>query len=233
MRNPLDRLRRLLGKKTAPPKTVKFTAAGLSATLKGERFLALNSHDPFIAQHGNLIIPAHRLIRRVWRTIGETPVMDEKTGITVQRAATGRYKGQLNSGTFKVTFGGRQFFVKLFRQAEGWRILRGVEKVDNLLQQSNYKLQGLKVMPIKPHIIYDRGRRSGVLVSDFFGEGEVVQVAGMPRGEKKARIKRAMEELHMKMEENSVVVSGLNEVNAFFLPAENTVLLYDLEYAGI
>jgi hypothetical protein len=70
----------------------------------------------------------HQLINAHFEQLSHNrPIAEEETGIRIQKAATGTYKGGVQLLTLKVTVDGREFFVKITDPTKRIRISRSNE----------------------------------------------------------------------------------------------------------
>jgi len=191
-----------------------------------KRFVGENK--PVLSQAYKLILGNFERLER-----GEE-IVDKKTGIRIVREATGSYKGQMAYFNLKVTVGDKEFFVKSFtRVFEDMESLGGYRKVNAFLKQKNYRFGGYNVRVIKPHLIISKSRPffegrtvRGFLVTDFYRQGEVIQVIDLAIREF-ASISSVIRELGDEMF-RAVGVYNVVPINAFFEPKTNTILLFDI-----
>ena len=173
-------------------------------------------------------VPTYRLLRDNLERLrsGET-VVDAKHGISMVRAATGSYKGAMNTITVKAVMGGKEFFIKMGIKTEGIRLIGAAHLADKYLKRIGHKVAGFKVEVIKPHIVYDNPRNDRTYyATDFYNQGEVIQAIDA-EGPLKERLDIAIKRLKEGMEE-PLGLRGIASKNAFYHPKTGTIMLFDL-----
>jgi len=194
----------------------------------------------FVGENKPVLSQAYKLILGNFERLQRREeIVDKKTGIRIVREATGSYTGSVVILTLKVTVGNKEFFVKAFATVpEVMRSLAGYRKANAFLKQENYRFGGYNVRVIKPHLIISKSRPffegrdrehrepvRGFLVTDFYRQGEVVQVIDLAN-RKRDSISSVIRKLSGEMK--AVRVAGVFPENAFFEPKTNTILLFDI-----
>ncbi len=167
-------------------------------------------------------------------------IVDRKARISIQKAATGLYKGRswLN---LKVKAGGKELFVK-WHMGDLESMAKTLHSVENYLAEKNHKIMGFNMKIIRPHLLYT-GSKKRVLVTDFYNRGEVRSnvvrlgkhfiLLPFPNARK---IEAAVSGLVSEMKSRGINIYVEEEkwkipfsVNAFYQPRTRTILLYDIE----
>lgn len=177
----------------------------------------------FIKKNKGPLVKAFRLIEEKFGGLARGAVIESSEGIRIEKAATGSYKGVHNLLTAKVTFAGKQFFVKNCRSFAANENLSWAIKADEYLKKQDYKIGGFNVRVLMPHLVY-LGREKAYVVSDFFSESEVAQVCDY-RGKKHRELKSVLNHLRKTVAKQEL---DLIDLNAFYQPATRTILLFDL-----
>ncbi|MDP6671343.1 MAG: hypothetical protein QGI60_06055 [archaeon] len=214
------------------PKVGNWEVAGLRATFKGKRLTTTPiAADSFFREHKRVIIPTYRLIREnFWALVGGEVREDTKRGIKIQKAATGSYKGKRHALALNVKVHGKEFFVKVFSKGAGWKILKGIDLVDKFLSKQDYKVGEFNVEVIKPRLVYEGPEHeNGFLVTDFYSEGQVTQVADL-KGALGKRASKTLDWLSTAVGSATFGVTGIHPNNSFYDHKSKTILLYDLEF---
>ena len=108
-------------------------------------------------------------------------------------------------------------------------VLRGFRTAENYLKRRKYRVAGLNMRVIKPQLLYeDRVKKKIYLATDFFEEGQVIQIKDMKKSEKKAHIIHALDQLYRVMDWKHNVFE-IAPHNAFYNAATDTVLIFDLQ----
>ena len=198
----------------------------------------------FVGENKPVLSQAYKLVRENFERLErDEEIVDEKTGIRIVRAATGSYKGRVTYLTFKiltyltlkVTAGSKEFFVKFLSSGfEARCCLAGYKRANAFLKQRNYSFLGYNVRVIKPHLLIAKSRSLlrgeavyGILVTDFYSPGEVVQVSDFAKTQLE-RISGVVDDLSREMLKAGVDVSDVTPKNAFFESRTNTILLFDI-----
>ena len=103
-------------------------------------------------------------------------ISDERFGIQIVKARTGSYEGADIEVTLKVSFKGRDFFVKI--NWEDTRMLKDSVKaykiLNDFLKKRRYTYHGFRFGIIQPLIIYESKRNYTYTISDFYNSGDVM-----------------------------------------------------------
>jgi len=177
-----------------------------------------------------VLLPTYRLIEQNFkRLLNGEEISDKKIGVAIRNAHTGKFGGQRKLLTLKVSVDGKEFFVKVFERLDYINVLKGIRFVEHFLKRRGYTFEGEKIRVIKPHLFYesvDSKRR--YLVTDFFSKGEVEIVECMPKSAKRTHIIHALNQLYKVMDWKHDIFE-IAPHNAFYNPAADTVLLFDLQ----
>jgi len=201
----------------------------------------------FVRNNRSVLTNTYRLVWENFERLQRgKEIVDKKTGIRIVREATGSFKGTRAIFTLKVTVGNKEFFVKAFtRVSEAMGILAGYRKANAFLKQKNYRFGGYNVRVIKPHLIISKSRPffegkpvRAFLVTDFYRQGEVIQVRDLKKREfdsissvlykLKSEIFREAVGVADVLFREAVGVADVFPENAFFEPKTNTILLFDI-----
>jgi len=190
----------------------------LATSLKAKRLVERNR---------GTLLNSYRLIRDHFKEL-EKGKHVEAEGISIERAATGKFKGKKNIFTLLVKTREFEFFVKVFEPRAEVDIIRGLNVLEHHLRQTHYKVEGVNMVSIKPLLLYEDlvGKRS-FLVTRFLKESEVEQVSNMKKSNKKSKISKALLRLRLKMDALHDVWE-VADVNAFYHRETDTVYLFDI-----
>ncbi len=195
------------------------------------RFLTYSPEaKEFVRKNSGVLLEAHRLINEnLLELLRGEPVSNKEKTITIKKAATGSSKGERKFFSAKVTVKENYFFLKIVNQAVAREIMEASDRMEKLLQKTNYKINGITVRQIKPHIVYENWmQKMTFVVTDFFEETQVVQVSDMPKTIIKRKIETVLEQLWRKTDrqfpEDPLDISTKN---AFYNKKTRTILLYD------
>lgn len=180
-----------------------------------------------VQRNRGMLLNAYRLIKENFDNLKKGNSIKSK-GIFVGQAATGKFKGKKNFLTLLVKAKGMNFFVKIFELRNEVDIMQGFSTLENWLQQHHYTVEGIKIKPLRPLLLYeDSNSKVGYLVTPFFREGEVEQVQYMEDKQKKKKITAVIGRLNREMEALHDVWE-IATVNAFYHPRTDSVLLFDI-----
>jgi len=183
----------------------------------------------FARQNRGALLEARILLRENIMRIrnGET-VSNKKGNISIAKAATGSEKGKRNFLTAKVSINEKALFLKVVDHQAANEIMDASMKAEKILRESGYKIDGINVRQIKPHIIYeDWMKKMTFVVTEFFEKNDVIQVHDMKGTIIKRKIKKVLERLWRKTDRNLEEPLDISEKNSFYDAKTRTILLYD------
>ncbi|MCX6801094.1 MAG: hypothetical protein NTZ73_02805 [Candidatus Diapherotrites archaeon] len=221
---------------------------------RGGRFLAYSPEmKKFVSKNRGILLTAKELIEK---NFDELLFGRQKTrkGITVKRAATGRDRGGSLALTLKVSARGKELFVKITDFENGLDTLRGFQTAEKYLKTIKHRAGKFSVRVIKPHLIYSRetmlkdslkyttdrpnGDKSKAkprvyIVTDFYREGEVIQLSNLKKLKRKVRSAEEMERLfsataRIRIDLMKEGIQDFPGQNIYYHPKSKTILLFDL-----
>lgn len=227
--------------KQAPQKSlfqkVKMQGMGMKATVHKQGFVAYSPRfKGFVARHRGALSAVSILLSKNFSRLQEAQVVgDAPHNIRIQRAATGSYGGHTNRMTLKVSVGKKQFFLKIPEGKIARAIFEGTRMMDDYLKRRNYRVHGFNVRVIKPHLLVDRGSGNSYILTDFFGENEVILAHDLPRRSiTEARVRDTIDSVlnELSYAFRDKKLGEISFFNAFYRPRDKTLLLFDLEFSG-
>jgi hypothetical protein len=191
----------------------------------------------FDAQHKGLALRMYKIIRKQKKelTSGKTFV-DKKTGATITKTSTGKFKGNNNSGTYKVTISGKTFFIKNAIK----KFILGNHTASSKLKLAlkDKEINGMKIKLITPHLIYVNNHTSnGILVSDFFDSKDVILISDLTTPPKSRLAAKKLSKFKLTEIDNNLTrlavdlfqkgIIDIGAHNAFYHIKNNSILLFD------
>ncbi|MCX6801456.1 MAG: hypothetical protein NTZ73_04680 [Candidatus Diapherotrites archaeon] len=201
----------------------------------------------FVGRNRRVLIPTYKLIEDNLKLLNSgKPVVDRKSGITIQKARTGGrgtgWKTWHGTIRLKVTFRGKEFFVKRTNAEDAEMWLHAIGPVEKYLAVHHNRISGFNIRLLKPHLIYEKELsdrevrvRKNIfvddnplwMVTDFLKKGEFVYFGDYSRKYKKQIevIDKLNDLLHKKTRGR---VGDIRGENCAYHPKSNTIFLLDI-----
>lgn len=178
----------------------------------------------FFSKHKKDVLRAYKILIKNFKEIKRGEIIKEGN-IEISNTVTGSYKGGMMTYPFRVKIGNQVFFVKLSNPSfRSNKPIEAFAKANFWLEKQDYQVNGFRVIPVKPHLFYEREKTpQQILVTDFFGASEVEQIREIDTPRNK------LEETALDIEEklSLIGVHDSKSVNMFFDKKNNTIYLYD------
>ncbi len=180
-----------------------------------------------VKRNSGTLMTAYRLIRDNFRALKKGRFIATEE-MSIERAATGKFKGKKNIFTLLVKTREFGFFVKVFRPRAEVDVLRGLRLLEEELRHNHYSIEGVRMTPLRPLLVYEDlvGKRS-FLVSGFLEKSEAEQVSHMKKSKLKDKLEGVILRFGTRMEALHDVWE-IAPVNAFYHKEKDTVYLFDI-----
>jgi len=200
------------------------------------RFRLNREHKPYATtaltpQFGEYSRRNAGLVVRVYKALlqktrGQKAIIPN--GVKIVETYTGTYGGTL-SKQFKVTFEGKDFFVKLIPNYSGQNHPEKYEQAEKLFRSVGYRVGRYKLALIRPHLVYSPISNDAfrVVVTDFYNAGEVIHVteSGLPKEQFKEKFGEEFRQLESLFLNTSITDTGRH--NFFYHKKSGTLLFFD------
>lgn len=220
-------LSKMIGKKTKVSKSIGEPTA-LKSKVGKERKLAYSPEFKRFSRKQKFVFEAKKLIEQNFVNLGKGRKINAGN-MEIRKAHTGKYGGNVNKITLKVSVAGKEFFVKVTKKGKFNPTVKGNSLVDKYLKTQGGRINGFNVKVIKPHLVYENVEKDlCFFVTEFFNKDEVALVSEM--FENTQKMKDALEKIERGVRKMPRVsdISEFALYNTFFMPKTNTLLLFDI-----